>query len=319
MRCSADLPTAWRSRPAGGRRHRRRRGRLPLSDELALVSTADFFTPIVDDPYDFGRIAATNALSDVYAMGGTPLTALNLVAFSLEELGGEVLREILRGGADVAAAAGVAHRRAATRSTTREPKYGLAVTGTVHPDRLVRNSTARAGDELWLTKPVGGGVASTAIKRGTAPAEVARRRAVRGDDHAQRARRRAPAARGRAPRDDRRDRLRPARPPARAGRGERRGGRGGCRRGARASTACSSCSWRAEPPVAGGTRRNRDWIARRARLGDGRAGGAPLAPVRRDDLGRAAGGRPAGRAAGARACASAASATGEPGRIGVSA
>jgi selenide, water dikinase len=140
-----------------------------VSDDLALVTTVDFFTPIVDDPYDFGRIAAANALSDVYAMGGTPLTALNLVAYSLESLGPETLREILRGGADATAAAGVAIVGGHSIDD-REPKYGLAVTGTVHPDRVVRNSTARAGDDLHLTKPVGGGVASTAAKRGTAPA-----------------------------------------------------------------------------------------------------------------------------------------------------
>jgi selenide,water dikinase len=142
-----------------------------LSDDLALVSTADFFTPIVDDPYDFGRVAAANALSDVYAMGGTPLIALNRVAWSLEEIGGDALREVLRGGSDVASSAGV--RIAGGHSIDdREPKYGLAVTGTVHPDRLVRNSTAQAGDELWLTKPVGGGAASTAMKRGTASADL---------------------------------------------------------------------------------------------------------------------------------------------------
>jgi selenide, water dikinase len=138
-----------------------------LSDSLALVSTADFFTPIVDDPYDFGRIAATNALSDVYAMGGTPLTALNLVAFPLADLGGEVLREILRGGSDVCAAAGVAVVGGHSIDDP-EPKYGLAVTGTVHPDRVMRNSTARVGDGLFLTKPVGGGLATTALKRGLA-------------------------------------------------------------------------------------------------------------------------------------------------------
>jgi selenide, water dikinase len=136
-----------------------------LTDDLALVSTADFFTPIVDDPYDFGRIAATNALSDVYAMGGTPVIALNLVAYSLEELGREVLGEILRGGADAAGAAGVSIAGGHSIDDA-EPKYGLAVTGTVHPDRLMRNSTARAGDELWLTKPLGAGVISTAMKRG---------------------------------------------------------------------------------------------------------------------------------------------------------
>jgi selenide, water dikinase len=139
-----------------------------VSDDLAILTTVDFFTPIVDDPYDFGRIAATNALSDIYAMGGEPLTALNLVAYSLEELGGEVLREILAGGHDAAAGAGVAIVGGHSIDD-REPKYGLAVTGRVHPDKLVRNSTARAGHDLFLTKPVGGGVASTAAKRGLAP------------------------------------------------------------------------------------------------------------------------------------------------------
>jgi selenide,water dikinase len=145
-----------------------------VSDELALVSTADFFTPIVDDPYDFGRIAAANALSDVYAMGATPLVALNLVAWSLEELGREALADVLRGGADVAREAGVAIAGGHSIDD-REPKYGLAVTGTVHPDRVVTNSGAREGDELYLTKPVGGGVASTALKRGIAGEELARK------------------------------------------------------------------------------------------------------------------------------------------------
>ena len=145
-----------------------------VSDELALVTTADFFTPIVDDPYDFGRIAATNALSDVYAMGATPLTALNLVAWSLDSLGRQGLVEVLRGGADAVAAAG-ASVAGGHSIDDREPKYGMAVTGTVHPDRMIRNSTARAGDELFLTKPVGGGVASTAAKRGSASAELTER------------------------------------------------------------------------------------------------------------------------------------------------
>jgi selenide,water dikinase len=136
-----------------------------LSDDLALVSTTDFFTPIVDDPYDFGRIAATNALSDVYAMGGTPVVALNLVAYSLEALGPDPLREILRGGFDVAAEAGVSIAGGHSIDDP-EPKYGLAVTGTVHPDRILRNSTAVAGHALYLSKPVGGGAATTALKRG---------------------------------------------------------------------------------------------------------------------------------------------------------
>jgi selenide, water dikinase len=145
-----------------------------VADDLAILTTVDFFTPIVDDPYDFGRIAATNALSDIYAMGGEPLTALNLVAYSLEELGGEVLREILRGGQDAAAAARVAIVGGHSIDDS-EPKYGLAVTGRAHPDRLVRNSTARAGHDLYLTKPVGGGVASTAAKRGLANDELMER------------------------------------------------------------------------------------------------------------------------------------------------
>src|SRR3954464_10783800 len=142
-----------------------------VSDDLAIVTTLDFFTPIVDDPYDFGRIAATNALSDIYAMGARPLTALNIVAYSLEDLGRAPLREILRGGSDVAAAAGCAIVGGHSIDDP-EPKYGLAVTGAVHPDRLARNSTARAGHELHLTKPVGGGVASTAMKRGQASDEL---------------------------------------------------------------------------------------------------------------------------------------------------
>jgi selenide,water dikinase len=147
-----------------------------VSQELGIVSTADFFTPIVDDAYDFGRIAAANALSDVYAMGARPLMAINLVAWSLEELGAELLGEVLRGGAQTADEAGVPIAGGHSIDD-REPKYGLAVTGTVDPRRVMRNSSARAGDELFLTKPVGGGAASTAMKRGTAP-EAASRAAV---------------------------------------------------------------------------------------------------------------------------------------------
>jgi selenide,water dikinase len=136
-----------------------------LTDDLALVQTVDFFTPIVDDPFDFGRIAAANALSDVYAMAASPVSALNLVAFSLEQLGAEVLVEILRGGATVAAEAGCAIVGGHSIDDA-EPKYGLAVTGVVHPDRLLTNRSGRAGDELVLTKPLGAGAVSTAIKRG---------------------------------------------------------------------------------------------------------------------------------------------------------
>jgi len=144
-----------------------------LRDDLALIHTVDFFTPIVDDPFDFGRIAAANALSDVYAMGGTPVTALNLVAFSLQEIGEQVLSEILRGGAAVAAEAGVAIIGGHSIDDT-EPKYGLAVTGIVHPDHVLRNAGGRPGDVLVLTKPLGAGAVSTAIKRGLpAPLESA--------------------------------------------------------------------------------------------------------------------------------------------------
>jgi selenide,water dikinase len=138
-----------------------------LRDDLAIVQTADFFTPIVDDPFDFGRIAATNALSDVYAMGGRPITALNLVAWSIDELGAEPLLEVLRGGAEVAAAAGVTIVGGHTIADG-EPKYGLAVTGVVHPDGVISNAGGRAGDVLVLTKPLGSGAVSTALKKGFA-------------------------------------------------------------------------------------------------------------------------------------------------------
>jgi selenide,water dikinase len=138
-----------------------------ISDELALVQTVDFFTPVVDDPYDFGRIAAANALSDVYAMGGRPLTALNLVAWPLEQLGAATLGDVLRGGIDVVRAAG-AEVVGGHSIDDPEPKYGLAVTGAVHPDRVITNAGARAGDVLVLTKPLGAGAVVTARKRGQA-------------------------------------------------------------------------------------------------------------------------------------------------------
>jgi selenide,water dikinase len=136
-----------------------------LRDDLALVHTVDFFTPVVDDPFDFGRIAATNALSDIYAMGAAPLTALNLVAFSLADLGEEPLLEILRGGAAVAAEAGVAVLGGHSIEDA-EPKFGMAVTGVVHPRELITNAGGQPGDVLVLTKPLGAGAVSTAVKRG---------------------------------------------------------------------------------------------------------------------------------------------------------
>ena len=135
-----------------------------LTADLALVQTVDFFTPVVDDPYDFGRIAAANALSDVYAMGGTPLTALNVVAFPVAQLGTAVLGEILAGGAAVAAQAGVTIVGGHTIKDD-EPKYGLAVTGTIRPEGIVRNGGARPGDHLLLSKPVGTGILTTARKQ----------------------------------------------------------------------------------------------------------------------------------------------------------
>jgi selenide, water dikinase len=143
-----------------------------LRDDLALIQTVDFFTPIVDDPFDFGRIAATNALSDVYAMGGTPVSALNLVAFSVSSLGADVLSAILSGGAHVAADAGVAILGGHSIDDP-EPKYGMAVTGIVHPDEVLTNACGRVGDVLVLTKPLGVGAVTTALKRGIADAPLA--------------------------------------------------------------------------------------------------------------------------------------------------
>jgi selenide,water dikinase len=142
-----------------------------LRDDLAIVVTTDFFTPIVDDPYDWGRIAATNALSDVYAMGGTPLLALNLVAWPRDGLPFELLARVLDGGAAVAADAGCIIAGGHSIDDA-EPKYGLAVVGTVAPDQVLTNSGARPGDALVLTKPIGLGVISTAVKRERAPAEL---------------------------------------------------------------------------------------------------------------------------------------------------
>ena len=145
-----------------------------LTPDLALVQTVDYITPLVDDPYQYGQIAAANAISDVYAMGGQPLLALNIVAFPTDALPMEVLGEILGGGVDKAREAGV--RIIGGHSIDdREPKYGLAVTGLVHPDRILRNATAQPGDRLVLTKPLGMGIVSTAIKRDLAPAALIER------------------------------------------------------------------------------------------------------------------------------------------------
>jgi len=139
-----------------------------IGPEMALVQTVDIFTPIVDDPYWFGVIAAANALSDVYAMGGTPRLALNFAGFPRAKLPLEVLGEILRGGADKCTEAGVTIIGGHTIDDP-EPKYGLAVTGFVHPERIVTNAAAKPGDRLVLTKPLGLGVLTTGLKQGKAP------------------------------------------------------------------------------------------------------------------------------------------------------
>ena len=139
-----------------------------ISDDLALVQTVDFFTPIVDDPAEWGRIAAANALSDVYAMGGTPLTALQLLSWPRDELPWSAAADVIDGAVEVLTEA---------RCTLvgghsiddRTPKFGFAITGTVHPDRMITNDAARAGDALVLTKALGTGLISTAIKSGVAP------------------------------------------------------------------------------------------------------------------------------------------------------
>ena len=142
-----------------------------IADDRALVVTADFFTPIVDDPYDFGRISATNALSDIYAMAARPLFVLNLVGFPRTLLGDGILDEILRGGSDVTRAIGVP-TLGGHSIDDKEPKYGLVAIGEVHPDRMVTNSGAQVGDVLVLTKPLGSGVIATAIKKGAADEDV---------------------------------------------------------------------------------------------------------------------------------------------------
>lgn len=149
-----------------------------LTDDIALVQTVDFFTPIVDDPYAFGQVAAANALSDVYAMGGKPLTVLNIVAFPISTLEKKVLADILRGAADKVEEAGAALVGGHSIDDP-EPKFGLAVTGIVHPERVRRNAGAKPGDKLILTKPIGVGITTTALKRGLlSEAEIERVTAV---------------------------------------------------------------------------------------------------------------------------------------------
>ena len=145
-------------------------GVVKLTDDVALVQTIDIFPPVVDDPYWFGRIAAANALSDVYAMGGRPVSAVNFVGYPLADLGGEILRKILEGAFDAIEEADCA-MAGGHSIKDNEIKFGLAVVGTVHPDRIVTNDGARAGDKLVLSKPLGLGCLTTALKGGRATPE----------------------------------------------------------------------------------------------------------------------------------------------------
>jgi selenide,water dikinase len=154
-----------------GMEHSEDAGVYKLRDDLAIIQTVDFFTPIVDDPYTFGQIAVTNALSDVYAMGGKPLTAMNIVCFPIKKLGVSILRDILRGGLDKMREAGVLLVGGHSVEDD-ETKYGLAVTGIIHPDQVLMNRGARPGDKLILTKALGTGIVSTAAKAGAAPANL---------------------------------------------------------------------------------------------------------------------------------------------------
>jgi selenide, water dikinase len=167
----AELPLVTHPDVLVGRSNADDAGVIRMREDLALIQTVDFFTPIVDDAKTFGRIAATNALSDVYAMGGVALTALNIVCFPLESLPLSVLRDILLGGHEVVQEAG-ALLLGGHSVEDKELKYGLSVTGTVHPERVITNAGARPGDRLLLTKPLGTGVIATAIKGGLAPAET---------------------------------------------------------------------------------------------------------------------------------------------------
>ena len=148
-------------------------GVYQLTDSMALIQTIDYFTPVVDDPYMFGQIAAANALSDVYAMGGKPITVMNMVGYEVKKLGSESLAEILRGAADKVKEAG-AVTVGGHSIDDQEPKFGLSVTGIVHPEKFWRNIGATPGDVLVLTKPLGIGLLTTGIKRNAVTLEQAK-------------------------------------------------------------------------------------------------------------------------------------------------
>ena len=165
-----DLPLIQDPNLLSGFEHAEDAGVYKISADLALVQTIDFFTPTVDDPFTFGQIAAVNALNDIYAMGAKPLTAMNIVCFPVKTMDKSVLKEVLRGGLDKMREAGVL-LIGGHSVEDNEIKYGLSVTGVVHPDKVLFNRGARVGDKLILTKPLGTGIVSTAIKAGEASDE----------------------------------------------------------------------------------------------------------------------------------------------------
>jgi selenide,water dikinase len=167
----SGLKIPFDSNVIAGSREKDDAGVYRISDDLALVQTLDFITPVCDDPFEFGRIAACNSLSDVYAMGGVPLTAMNIVAFPTKKFSLDILGEILEGGLAVMKEAGV-QLLGGHSIDDPELKYGLSVTGIVHPDKVIRNNTIKKGDSLVLTKPLGTGIIATAIKAGLAEPEA---------------------------------------------------------------------------------------------------------------------------------------------------
>jgi len=166
-----DLPLVTDPNLLTGIEHAEDAGVYKLSSELALVQTVDFFTPTVDDPYTFGQIAATNALNDIYAMGGKPLTAMNIVCFPVKEMDIGILHNVLRGGLDKMRESGTLLVGGHSVEDS-EIKYGLAVTGLIHPDKVLFNRGAVTGDSLILTKALGTGIVSTALKGGEADSEL---------------------------------------------------------------------------------------------------------------------------------------------------
>ncbi len=168
-----DLPLIQDPNLLSGFEHAEDAGVYKISADLALVQTVDFFTPTVDDPFTFGQIAATNALNDIYAMGAKPLTAMNIVCFPIKTMDKSVLRKVLLGGLDKMREAGVL-LIGGHSVEDNEIKYGLSVTGVVHPDKVLYNRGAKAGDKLILTKPLGTGIISTAIKAQEASPEQIR-------------------------------------------------------------------------------------------------------------------------------------------------